>query len=87
MFCCSHELYTYANTLDMHTNFAPQLKGRYLSSNANITVPDKHGKPISVPVGGKPSFCPKSEVLTLFLVPRTLCEIQDTEVSSIRIPW
>ncbi|KDQ28380.1 hypothetical protein PLEOSDRAFT_1105040 [Pleurotus ostreatus PC15] len=47
----NHELYTYANTLDMHTNFAPQLKGRYLSSNANITVPDKHGKPISVPVG------------------------------------
>lgn len=36
----------------MHTNFAPQWKGRYLSSNANLTVTDKHGKNVSVPVGG-----------------------------------
>ncbi|KAF4563090.1 hypothetical protein EYR40_007191 [Pleurotus pulmonarius] len=65
----NHELYTYANTLDMHTNFAPQLKGRYLSSNANITVPDKHGKPISVPVGGKPKyFISNSKRLTPSLV-------------------
>ncbi|KAH8096802.1 Metallo-dependent phosphatase-like protein [Cristinia sonorae] len=49
----NHELYIYANTLDMHQNFAPQLKGRYLSSNVNITVADKHGKPQSVPVGSR----------------------------------
>ena len=49
----SHELYIYANTLDMYENFAPKLNGRYLSSNVNITVADKHGNPISVPVGGK----------------------------------
>lgn len=62
MFCYSHELYNYANTLDMHANFAPQLKGRYLSSNANITVPDKHGKPTSVPVGGKPESLAQMQV-------------------------
>ncbi|TCD62703.1 hypothetical protein EIP91_006528 [Steccherinum ochraceum] len=49
----NHELYIYANTLDMFQNFAPQLKGRYLSSNVNITVADKHGKPQSVPVGSR----------------------------------
>lgn len=42
----NHELYIYNNTLDMHTNFAPQIPGRYLSSNANITV-----NGVSVPVG------------------------------------
>ena len=36
----------------MHQNFAPKLNGRYLSSNVNITVPDKDGNPISIPVGG-----------------------------------
>lgn len=50
--CASHELYIYANTLDMYKNFVPKLNGRYLSSNVNITVADKHGKPVSVPVGG-----------------------------------
>ncbi|EIN06418.1 hypothetical protein PUNSTDRAFT_145026 [Punctularia strigosozonata HHB-11173 SS5] len=47
----NHELYIYANTLDMHTNFVPKLHGRYLSSNVNITVFDKHNKSVSVPVG------------------------------------
>ncbi|KAJ8516929.1 hypothetical protein ONZ45_g5811 [Pleurotus djamor] len=47
----NHELYIYENALDMHTNFAPQLKGRYLTSNVNITVPDRKGNPISVPLG------------------------------------
>jgi hypothetical protein len=37
---------------DVHENFAPKWKGRYLSSNANITVTDKSGKKKSVPVGG-----------------------------------
>ena len=56
--CTSHELYIYANTLDMYKNFAPKLNGRYLSSNVNITVEDKHGNPISVPVGGACLFIP-----------------------------
>ncbi|KZP12981.1 Metallo-dependent phosphatase, partial [Athelia psychrophila] len=34
----NHELYIYNNTLDMHTNFVPQIPGRYLTSNVNITV-------------------------------------------------
>jgi 2',3'-cyclic-nucleotide 2'-phosphodiesterase (5'-nucleotidase family) len=46
----NHELYIYNNTLDMHTNFAPALKGRYLSSNVNITL-EKNGQATSVPVG------------------------------------
>lgn len=37
----------------MHTNFAPQLKGRYLTSNVNITVADKQGNPVSIPLGSK----------------------------------
>lgn len=49
----NHELYIYANTLDMYQNFVPKLKGRYLSSNVNITIADKHGKPVSVPVGNR----------------------------------
>ncbi|KAJ8508200.1 hypothetical protein ONZ45_g9512 [Pleurotus djamor] len=47
----NHELYVYANTLDMHTNFVPNIRGHYLSSNANITVNDQRGRPVSVPVG------------------------------------
>ncbi|TBU27897.1 Metallo-dependent phosphatase-like protein [Dichomitus squalens] len=47
----NHELYIYANTLDMYKTFAPKLNGRYLSSNVNITVADKDGNPVSVPVG------------------------------------
>ncbi|KAI0692870.1 Metallo-dependent phosphatase-like protein [Cerioporus squamosus] len=49
----NHELYIYNNTYDMYKTFAPKLKGRYLSSNVNITVVDEHGKAVSVPVGGK----------------------------------
>jgi hypothetical protein len=38
----------------MYKNFAPKLRGRYLSSNVNITVPGKDGSPpVSVPVGGE----------------------------------
>ncbi|KAF9445490.1 hypothetical protein P691DRAFT_265564 [Macrolepiota fuliginosa MF-IS2] len=47
----NHELYIYDNALDMHQNFAPALKGRYLSSNVNITVADKAGKAVDIPVG------------------------------------
>ncbi|KAF8504194.1 Metallo-dependent phosphatase-like protein [Hysterangium stoloniferum] len=47
----NHELYIYANALDVHQNFAPKWNGRYLSSNVNITVSDRSGKPISIPVG------------------------------------
>lgn len=54
----SHELYIYANTLDMHTDFAPHWNGRYLSSNANITIADPNAasgsnKTVSVPVGSR----------------------------------
>ncbi|KAG6916331.1 hypothetical protein DXG01_007314 [Tephrocybe rancida] len=49
----NHELYIYNNTLDMHLNFVPKFKGRYLSSNVNITLPDKHGNYVSVPVGDR----------------------------------
>ena len=40
----------------MYKTFAPKMNGRYLSSNVNITVFDKHGKNVSVPVGGKYTF-------------------------------
>ncbi|KAF8733290.1 hypothetical protein AX14_003932 [Amanita brunnescens Koide BX004] len=49
----NHELYQYANTLDMYQNFVPRYKGRYLSSNVNITVTDQSGIPVSVPVGSR----------------------------------
>ncbi|KAI0828002.1 Metallo-dependent phosphatase-like protein [Trametes gibbosa] len=49
----NHELYIYANTLDMYKNFAPKRNGRYLSSNVNITVLNEHGKVVSVPVGNR----------------------------------
>jgi hypothetical protein len=35
----------------MHYNFAPKFNGRYLSSNVNLTISDKNGKNVSVPVG------------------------------------
>ncbi|KAL0564808.1 hypothetical protein V5O48_017230 [Marasmius crinis-equi] len=47
----NHELYIYNNTLDMHQNFAPALKGRYLSSNVNITFADGNNEAVNVPVG------------------------------------
>ncbi|KAH9039800.1 Metallo-dependent phosphatase-like protein [Lactarius pseudohatsudake] len=49
----NHELYIYANALDMHQNFAPKFPGRYLSSNVNITIPGPNGSPVSVPVGSQ----------------------------------
>ncbi|KAF8182105.1 Metallo-dependent phosphatase-like protein [Mycena galopus ATCC 62051] len=49
----NHELYTYANTFDMHMNFGQHFKGRYLSSNVNITVFDANNQSVSVPVGSR----------------------------------
>ncbi|KAG5646107.1 hypothetical protein DXG03_004346 [Asterophora parasitica] len=49
----NHELYVYEDTLDIYKNFIPKFKGRYLSSNANITLPCPGGKPRSVPVGNR----------------------------------
>ncbi|KAG2341816.1 hypothetical protein BDR05DRAFT_887397 [Suillus weaverae] len=49
----NHELYVYADTYDMYTNFAPHLAGRYLTSNVNITVFNSAGEPESVPVGSR----------------------------------
>ncbi|KAJ6460770.1 Metallo-dependent phosphatase-like protein [Mycena vitilis] len=49
----NHELYKYANTFDMHMNFGEHYKGRYLSSNVNITVFDANNQSISVPVGSR----------------------------------
>lgn len=49
----SHRLGVLTCNTDRHKNFAPKFNGRYLSSNANITVNDTIGNPISVPVGGE----------------------------------
>ncbi|OJA20846.1 hypothetical protein AZE42_02508 [Rhizopogon vesiculosus] len=49
----NHELYIYADTYDTYTNFVPHLDGRYLSSNANITVFNSDGEPESVPIGNR----------------------------------
>ncbi|KAK7055300.1 Metallo-dependent phosphatase-like protein [Favolaschia claudopus] len=49
----NHELYTYANTYDMHMNFGKHFQGRYLSSNVNITVFDASNQSVSVPVGSR----------------------------------
>ncbi|TFY66105.1 hypothetical protein EVG20_g4987 [Dentipellis fragilis] len=49
----NHELYVYANMLDMHQNFAPKFPGRYLTSNVNITIKGADGKMASVPVGSR----------------------------------
>ncbi|KAK0202998.1 Metallo-dependent phosphatase-like protein [Desarmillaria ectypa] len=49
----NHELYVYANTLDMHQNLAPKLNGRYLSSNVNITLAGQNNNTIDVPVGSR----------------------------------
>lgn len=47
-----NDLVYYAE-LDRYTNFVPQLNGRYLSSNANITVFNSDGEVVSVPVGSE----------------------------------
>ncbi|KAK0497261.1 Metallo-dependent phosphatase-like protein [Armillaria luteobubalina] len=49
----NHELYVYADTLDMHQNLAPMLNGRYLSSNVNITLADQNNNTVDVPVGSR----------------------------------
>ncbi|KAK0457767.1 Metallo-dependent phosphatase-like protein [Desarmillaria tabescens] len=49
----NHELYVYADTLDMHQNLAPKLNGRYLSSNVNITLADQNNNTVDVPVGSR----------------------------------
>ncbi|CAE6443239.1 unnamed protein product [Rhizoctonia solani] len=49
----NHELYQYSVSYDMHSNFAPRLNGRYLSSNVNITVQDERGNPVSKPLGSR----------------------------------
>ncbi|KAI6029157.1 5'-nucleotidase [Pisolithus microcarpus] len=49
----NHERYVYADTYDMYTNFVPQLHGRYLSSNVNITVFSSDGEAVNVPVGNR----------------------------------
>ncbi|KAG2069137.1 hypothetical protein BDR04DRAFT_1102086 [Suillus decipiens] len=49
----NHELYVYADTYDMYTNFVPHLAGRYLTSNVNITVFGSDGRSESVPVGNR----------------------------------
>ncbi|KAG9312320.1 Metallo-dependent phosphatase-like protein [Chiua virens] len=52
----NHELYDYANTYNMYTDFVPNMNGRYLSSNVNITVVDSNGDTVSVPVGSESSL-------------------------------
>lgn len=49
---CSHEVYKYNVTLDMHETFAPKFADRYLSSNVNITVND-YGRIYNTPVGSR----------------------------------
>jgi hypothetical protein len=47
----SHELYTNVVAQDMHANFTKKFPGRYLTSNAYITVTDAHNKSQTVPIG------------------------------------
>ena len=78
----SHELYIYANTLDMYHNFAPKFPGRYLTSNVNITVPGPDGSPISVPVGSQLQLGrDRTHFLMICLIRRSLRQVQDTKVS------
>jgi len=43
--------YVPTDTVPSSTNFAPKLKGKYLTSNVNITVTDKYNQTINVPIG------------------------------------
>ena len=77
----------------MHTDFAPKMKGRYLTSNVNITVQDKDGNPINVPVGGGCFYLVRAVLLPLtgFAMAdagryRTLYEVYDTEVRLLGYP-
>ena len=80
MRCFSHELYVYANTLDMHRNFAPKFPGRYLTSNVNITVAGPDGSPISVPVGSQLQLG-RDCAQFLMIICRSLRQVQDAKVS------
>ncbi|KAG8899457.1 hypothetical protein FRB99_006702 [Tulasnella sp. 403] len=49
----NHELYKYPVSLDVYRNFAPKWKGRYLTSNVNITIVSKDGTTKKVPIGAQ----------------------------------
>ena len=51
-----------------HTNFAPSLKGRYLSSNVNITLLNENGQVETVPVGSQ------------FHLPSTICNLNSNQL-------
>ena len=76
----NHELYLYPIAEDMHKNFAPKWKGRYLTSNVNITVTDKKGKKTTGPLGSALSISKnlqlRAPLFTIFPF-RSLCQIQD----------
>lgn len=47
----SHEMYNNTVAHNMHANFAKKFPGRYLTSNAYITVTDSQNKSQTVPIG------------------------------------
>ena len=47
----SHDLNSDVVAQAMHTNFAKKFPGRYLTSNAYITVTDANNKAQKVPIG------------------------------------
>ncbi|KAJ1311134.1 hypothetical protein OPQ81_009635 [Rhizoctonia solani] len=49
----NHELYVSDVTLDVYTNFAPKLDGRYLSSNSYLRTTLKNGSAIEHTIGSK----------------------------------
>ena len=70
----------------MYKNFAPKLGGRYLSSNVNITVQDKYGNWVNVPVGGAFILC-QLLVLSQGCFYRPLPKVQDRKVKNrVHIP-
>ena len=67
-----------------HRNFAPTFKGRYLSSNANITYVDQNGQVINTPVGCKKAFLYLNLPFS-YLLYSPLCKVQDPKVSHVRM--
>lgn len=64
-----------------HKNFAPKLKGRYLSSNVNITLLDEHNNIVNVPVGSAYYRFSVSRMFTgIYLANRSVCQVQDKKV-------
>ena len=61
-----------------YTNFAPAFKGRYLSSNVNITVLNDKGKIVSVPVGSK--LVVTFYTLDIHVISRSLREVHHEKV-------